>query len=83
MYFFLAANKESKNIREKSMATESVLNQCNDSLTRVQTFDASTLSREDDLGKQMSFAEAVKPAEAIIAVYKRIPLIARALSALR
>ncbi len=56
------------------MATDSVLNQCYDSLTRVQTFDASTLSREDDLGKQMSFAEAVKPAEAIIAVYKRIPL---------
>lgn len=65
------------------MANESLLNKCNDSLTRVQTFDASTLSREDDLGKQMSFAEAVKPAEAIIAVYKRIPLIARALSALR
>ena len=65
------------------MAAESLLIQCNDSLTRVQTFDASALSREDDLGKQMSFAEAVKPAEAIIAVYKRIPLIARALSALR
>jgi len=56
------------------MAAESLLIQCNDSLTRVQTFDASALSREDDLGKQMSFAEAVKPAEAIIAVYKRIPL---------
>ncbi len=56
------------------MATDSLLNQCQESLKRVQTFDASTLSREDDLGKQMSFAEAVKPAEAIIAVYKRIPL---------
>jgi hypothetical protein len=56
MYFFLAANKESKNIREKSMAAESLRNQCNDSLMRAQTFDASTLSREDDLGKQMSFA---------------------------
>ena len=56
------------------MATESVLKTCTESLTRVQTFKAATLSREDDLGKQMSFAEAVKPVEAIIAVYKRIPL---------
>lgn len=56
------------------MATESILKACIESLTRVQKFKASTLSREDDLGKQMSFAEAVKPAEAIVAVYKRIPL---------
>jgi hypothetical protein len=26
MYVFMAANKESKNIREKAMATESLLN---------------------------------------------------------
>lgn len=56
------------------MATESVLKTCTESLTRIQKFKASTLSREDDLGKQMCFAEAVKPAEAIVAVYKRIPL---------
>lgn len=56
------------------MATESILKTCTDSLTRVQTFKPATLSREDDLGKQMSFSDAVKPAEAIIAVYKRIPL---------
>lgn len=56
------------------MATESILKACIESLTRVQKFKASTLSREDDLGKQMSFAEAVKPAEAIVAVYKRIPI---------
>lgn len=56
------------------MATESLLKTCTDSLTRVQSFKAASLSREDDLGKQMSFAEAVKPADAIIAVYKRIPL---------
>jgi len=56
------------------MATEAVLKTCTESLSRVQTFDASTLSREADLGKQMSFAEAVKPAAAVIAVYTRIPL---------
>ena len=56
------------------MANESILKTCTESLTRVQTFKPKTLSREDDLGKQMNFSDAVKPAEAIIAVYKRIPL---------
>ena len=56
------------------MATESVLKTCTESLTRVQTFKPETLSREADLGKQMSFADAVKPAEAIVALYRRIPL---------
>jgi len=56
------------------MATEAVLKTCADSLSRVQSFDASTLSREADLGKQMSFADAVQPAAAVISVYKRIPL---------
>ena len=56
------------------MATEATLKTCEQSLDRVQQFDPTNLSREDDLGRQMSFSEAVKPAEAIIAVYKRIPL---------
>ena len=56
------------------MATESILKTCAESLKRVQTFKPATLSREDELGKQMSFADAVKPVEAIIALYKRIPL---------
>lgn len=55
------------------MATEKVYTTCRDALVRVQTFDPETLGRIDDLGRQMNFAEAVKPAEAIIAVYKRIP----------
>jgi hypothetical protein len=55
------------------MATEKVYTTCPDALVRVQTFDPETLGRIDDLGRQMNFAEAVKPAEAIIAVYKRIP----------
>lgn len=56
------------------MATEKVFADCQEALERVQIFDSTTLGREDDLGRQMNFAEAVKPAEAIIAVYKRIPL---------
>lgn len=60
------------------MATESVLETCTSALERVQQFDAQSLSRDDDLGKQMSFSEAVKPAQAIIDVYKRLPLSALA-----
>lgn len=56
------------------MATEKIFNTCRDALERVQTFDPATLGRVDDLGRQMNFAEAVKPAENIIAVYKRIPM---------
>lgn len=58
------------------MATEKIYQSCLESLQRVQTFDPATLGREADLGRQMNFAEAVKPAEAIIAVYKRIPVTA-------
>lgn len=56
------------------MATETIYTTCRDALERAQTFAPETLGRTDDLGKQMNFAEAVKPAEAIIAIYKRIPL---------
>jgi hypothetical protein len=56
------------------MATETTYNTCRQALERVQTFDPATLGRVDDLGRQMNFAEAVQHAEAIIAVYKRIPM---------
>jgi hypothetical protein len=56
------------------MATEKVFTTCREALERVQTFEPETLGRVDDLGRQMNFAEAVKPAEAIIAIYKRIPM---------
>lgn len=56
------------------MATETVYETCREALERVQTFDPETLGRVDDLGRQMNFAAAVKPAEAVIAVYRRIPM---------
>lgn len=56
------------------MATEKIFEACREALERVQTFDPETLGRVDDLGRQMNFADAVKHAEAIIAVYKRIPM---------
>lgn len=56
------------------MATTKNFETCREALERVQTFDPTTLGREGDLGRQMNFVDAVKPAEAIIAVYRRIPL---------
>jgi len=58
------------------MATASVLDSAREDLNRIQQFDVTSLSREGDLGKQMSFSEAMKPAEALINIYKRIPLTA-------
>ena len=55
------------------MPTESVLENCRESLERVQQFDPTTLAREADLGKQMNFSAAVEPAQAVIAIYRRIP----------
>lgn len=58
------------------MSTEAVLQATTEALTRVQQFDAKSLSREADLGKQMNFSEAVLLAEALIDIYKRIPITA-------
>ena len=58
------------------MSTETILESAREALNRVQQFDAKLLSREDDLGKQMNFSEAVAPATALINIYKRIPLTA-------
>lgn len=56
------------------MASEKIFETAQHALERVQSFDPATLGRVDDLGRQMNFAEAVKPAESIIAVYRRIPM---------
>lgn len=58
------------------MATQTLLESTRDALDRVQQFDASTLSRETDLGKQMNFFEALAPSQALIDIYRRIPLTA-------
>ena len=58
------------------MATATVLESTREALDRVQQFDVTSLIREDDLGKQMSFSEAVAPAEALVNIFKRIPLTA-------
>lgn len=56
------------------MATISLLESTQESLSRVQQFEASLLSRVNDLGTQMSFSGAVEPANKLIDLYKRIPL---------
>ncbi len=58
------------------MATQENLETTRETLNRVQQFDVTTLSREDDLGKQMSFSEAITPSQALIDIYRRIPLTA-------
>lgn len=56
------------------MATMQLLESTRENLNRIQQFDASTLSREADLGKQMNFSEAVIPSKALIDIYRRIPI---------
>lgn len=58
------------------MATQELLNTTREALNRVQQFDVGTLSREDDLGKQMSFSEAVPLSQALVDIYRRIPVTA-------
>jgi hypothetical protein len=58
------------------MATQTILDSTREALDRVQQFDVATLSREDDLGKQMNFSEAVSPSQALVDIYRRIPLTA-------
>ncbi|MHB1285587.1 MAG: hypothetical protein ACYCYP_03330 [Leptospirales bacterium] len=56
------------------MSTQAILKEASDSLERIQQFNATTLGREDDLGKKLSFTEAIPYAESIINLYKRISL---------
>lgn len=58
------------------MATQSILDEAASALERIQQFDVYSLSREDDLGKQMSFLDAIASAGAIVDLYKRISLTA-------
>lgn len=42
------------------------------SLDRMQTFDADSLVREEDLGRALNFKDAVAPAERLIELYRRL-----------
>ena len=46
------------------------------SLERMQKFDVETLPREDDLGRELAFGKAVKPAQVLIDLYNRLSVTA-------
>lgn len=54
------------------MATNSILQATRDSLERIQNFDAKSLGRNEDLGRQLNFEETIEYADQIIRLYKRI-----------
>lgn len=56
------------------MATPEKQQEARDSLSRMQQFDVETLSRVDDLGKQMGFQDSIESAQALISVYQRVSL---------
>lgn len=58
------------------MATEKQLEATQQSLERVQQFDAKKLARVGELGQALNFTAVVQPAQAVIDVYRRIPVAA-------
>jgi len=55
------------------MSSAQLLEQTRVSLERVQRFDPSTLARIEELGRQLSFEEAVEPAQRVVDLFKRVP----------
>jgi hypothetical protein len=58
------------------MATEKSLTETTASLVRIQQFDVNELERSNELGITFSFVDALKPAQAVVDLYKRIPITA-------
>lgn len=58
------------------MATEKNLNETRDSLDRIQQFEVSKLERSNELGIALSFVDTLKSAQAVVDLYKRIPMAA-------
>jgi hypothetical protein len=58
------------------MATEKSLTETTASLGRIQQFDVKELERSNSLGITFSFVDAVKPAQDVVDLYKRIPITA-------
>ena len=56
------------------MGSKELLEQATASLERVQRFDAATLARVEELGRQLSFEEVVRPAQNLIDLFKRVPV---------
>ena len=52
----------------------SKIEETRESLKRIQEFDSKTISRENDLGTKLYFADAIKPANKLIQLYKQLSL---------
>ena len=55
------------------MSSKDLLDQTSASLERIQRFDTTTLARVDELGRQLSFEEAVAPAKKLVDLFQRAP----------
>ena len=54
------------------MATPTILKETQSSLQRIQQFEATTLARTEDLGREMNFSPIVPAAERIVELYQRV-----------
>ena len=52
----------------------SKIEETRESLKRIQEFDSKIISRENELGKKFYFADAIKPANKLIQLYKQLSL---------
>lgn len=51
---------------------EKLLNEVTDDLKRIQEFDAETLVRDDKLGEEFAFYDAVDPAKKLISLFSKL-----------
>lgn len=58
------------------VGNEDLYEETKKSLTRIQSFDVSTLPRVSDLGNRMNFNEVVDPSQQLIDLYKRLSVTA-------
>lgn len=56
------------------MADKENIQECTESLRRVQEFNTSELGRAEELGQRLNFVEAIPFADELLGLYKRIPL---------
>ncbi len=56
------------------MSEESQIEQAEASLERIQSFDAKSLIRREELGVNYVFDDAVEDAETLIGLFKRVPI---------
>lgn len=55
---------------------QTIRNEAEESLQRIQQFDVKILPREKELGSEVNFLAAVEPAERLVSLYKRLAVVA-------